>query len=658
MQIRAIVLYSHRGQRRILPFRIGEVNIITGKSATGKSALISIVDYCLAGKCEIAGQVIRDHVAWYGLHLQYETTQVFLARRDPGEGKENPDYYYIEGGTVEIPSTIEAANTTTASVEQMLSAKLGIVPNLHTPPEGQTRSAVSATIRHALLLCFQEQDEIATRKKLFHKQEEFFKMQHFRDTLPLFLGVVDDAAVVLEQQLRDERRGLRAKRQELKTETDLRGDGIGKAIGLISEARDVGLLPEDFSESLNDLDGAVQALRQALVWDQSIPGLDDEGAENAVALRFRHEQLSEENQLLREEVKAVEFHINAESEHTQVIADHTTRLQSIGFYPADFDHARCPVCQSSLETPMPAAQELWSTLANMQTDLEHLQSDRPQLLKYANDLRTRLRANRQEMRQIEERLEGIAKAQRTLARVRDRNLAKSHTAGRVSMWLDSVDFTNDLAGLEREIKEREGRVQALLDRLDPEARDQRLGALMARVGSQMTEWARALQLEHAAEGEIRLDLTKLTIVADKGPRSMELADIGSGQNWLGYHLVVHLALHKFLVEANRPTPRFLFLDQPTQVYFPAEKEQSLKETGSIEPLKDDDQIAVQRVFTFLFDIVQQLNGKFQIIVSDHADLKDDPRFQNAIAEEWRGDRALIPLDWLAPPAPEPHSSSI
>lgn len=657
MQIRAIVLYSHHGQRRILPFRVGEVNIITGKSATGKSALISIVDYCLTGKCEIAGQVIRDNVAWYGLHLQYERSQVFLARRDPGEGsKESSDYFYIEGETVDIPKTIEAVNTNTSSVEDLLSAKLGIVPNLHTPPEGQTRSAVSATIRHALLLCFQEQDEIATRRKLFHDQQDFFKMQHFKDTLPLFLGVVDDAAVVLEQQLRDERRALRAKKQALKNETDLRGDGIGKAIGLISEARSVGLLPPTFSESLNDLDGAVRALRQALEWQQNGVETAEGGMENALSLRARHEELVEENQQLREEMKAVESHINVESEYTQVIADQTTRLESIGFYPSDFDHSHCPVCRSTLEIPLPAVQELHEALAGMQGNLEHLQSDRPQLLDYMKELRTRHRDNRQEMRQIEEQLEGMAKAQRTVARARDRNIAKSHTAGRVSMWLDSVDFTNDLAGLEREIKEREGRIETLSKRLDPEARDQRLGALMARVGSQMTDWARTLQLEHAAEGDIRLDLTKLTIVADKGPRSMELADIGSGQNWLGYHLVVHLALHRFLVEADRPTPRFLFLDQPTQVYFPAEKEQNLKETGSIDPLKDDDQAAVQRVFNFLFDFVEQLNGKFQIIISDHADLKHDDRFQAAIAEEWREDRALIPTDWLTLPLPAPASN--
>ena len=40
MQILDIVIYSHDSQRRILSLRPGQVNIITGASKTGKSALV------------------------------------------------------------------------------------------------------------------------------------------------------------------------------------------------------------------------------------------------------------------------------------------------------------------------------------------------------------------------------------------------------------------------------------------------------------------------------------------------------------------------------------------------------------------------------------------------------------------------------------------
>ncbi|HEX8367292.1 MAG TPA: hypothetical protein VF604_01875 [Pyrinomonadaceae bacterium] len=81
-QILEIVLYSHNGQRRVLPFKLGQTNIITGKSATGKSALIEIVDYCLGrGECNVPEGVIRDTVAWFGLKLQFPTGQIFIARQ-------------------------------------------------------------------------------------------------------------------------------------------------------------------------------------------------------------------------------------------------------------------------------------------------------------------------------------------------------------------------------------------------------------------------------------------------------------------------------------------------------------------------------------------------------------------------------------------------
>ena len=47
IQILDIVVYSHAGQRRVLSLRLGSVNIITGLSKTGKSALIDIVGLLL-----------------------------------------------------------------------------------------------------------------------------------------------------------------------------------------------------------------------------------------------------------------------------------------------------------------------------------------------------------------------------------------------------------------------------------------------------------------------------------------------------------------------------------------------------------------------------------------------------------------------------------
>ena len=105
MQILDIVIYSHHGQRRTLSLRTGAVNIITGGSKTGKSALIDIVDYCFcAGECRVPEGPIRRSVSWFGLRLSLESGQAFIARRCPGPRAASSEECYIEvGNAVEIP---------------------------------------------------------------------------------------------------------------------------------------------------------------------------------------------------------------------------------------------------------------------------------------------------------------------------------------------------------------------------------------------------------------------------------------------------------------------------------------------------------------------------------------------------------------------------
>jgi hypothetical protein len=120
--------------------------------------------------------------------------------------------------------------------------------------------------------------------------------------------------------------------------------------------------------------------------------------------------------------------------------------------------------------------------------------------------------------------------------------------------------------------------------------------------------------------------------------------MGGGGNWVGYHVLAHLALHAWFVGQNRPVPRFLFLDQPTQAYYPQEH----VDDENLVRLKDPDRDAVKRLFDMIFTVGSELAPAFQIIVTDHAFLKDS-RFRDAVIENWRGDLALVPEAWIAKP---------
>jgi len=81
MQILELVIYSYDGRRRQITFNLGSVNIITGKSKSGKSVVGDIIDYCLGGRdCNIADGIVRENVSWFGLLLQFDNERVFVAK--------------------------------------------------------------------------------------------------------------------------------------------------------------------------------------------------------------------------------------------------------------------------------------------------------------------------------------------------------------------------------------------------------------------------------------------------------------------------------------------------------------------------------------------------------------------------------------------------
>ncbi len=161
---------------------------------------------------------------------------------------------------------------------------------------------------------------------------------------------------------------------------------------------------------------------------------------------------------------------------------------------------------------------------------------------------------------------------------------------------------------------------------------------LLEISREMTTQGQRISLEHP--GEMRLDLGKLTVITETDQGPAPLWRVGSAENWIGAHLVTHLALQKFFVTRSLPVPRFLMLDQPTQAWYPSEVEQ---QDGV--PVADADREAVRSIFRLMLDVVTELSPELQIIVCDHANLPES-WFQDSVVHNWRGGEKLIPAGWL------------
>src|ERR1700681_4185089 len=98
-QIRQVILWPRKKglPPRVVNFRTGTVNVITGASQTGKSAIVPIIDYCLgSGKCSIPAGVIRLNTEWFGVVIDTSKGQLLLARREPGIQQSTGDMFMME----------------------------------------------------------------------------------------------------------------------------------------------------------------------------------------------------------------------------------------------------------------------------------------------------------------------------------------------------------------------------------------------------------------------------------------------------------------------------------------------------------------------------------------------------------------------------------
>lgn len=649
MQLLSLTLYNHDGRMRTVEFEPGALNVVTGEPKTGKSALLTIVEYCL-GRDTMLVPVgpIADTVAWYAaLWYLGDNARAFVARPAPGPGKSSTQRAMLEfGGEGLGPLSFDRliVNTDSDSLREQLGRRIGIEENVRERPPGSLQQPLEANLGHAALLCLQAQSEIANQSLLFHRQGEPFVEQALRDTIPYFLGAIPRDQAVQRARLREARRELQRADSALRT-AEIAAQTIDVELRTLhSEASAVGLIAGPLPDDRGELVAILTAARQA---PSPPPTLTDDAAvqdrvqalkaERDTALDDLRRALDDRGLLLEQNRGAAGYESALELQ--------AGRLTSLGLLDFGSGNPRtdkqdaCPACGQHLAQPDTPADALQRHLNDLRLQLANLASARPARRAELVRLDEAVSAARGRLAAAEAALRALAAADS----VADPTVAarRDFTRGRIDASLARVSAT-DKVELQRLRNSRDtaaGVVAALETALAESGDRELLTSRLFSVGESMREFAERLGLEHHGPN-LRLSLERLTVVTDTDSGPATLLRIGSAENWMGYHLVTHLALHRFFIQHGRPVPRLLMLDQPTQAYFPSDVAQA---RGDMDT--DPDRLAVRRLFELIRDVVDELAPDFQVIVSDHANLAAD-WFQDAVRYDWRGGEKLIPADWL------------
>lgn len=641
MQIAKLILYSRQGAIRELKFKLGQLNVLTGASKTGKSAVIDIIDYCTGrSDCNIADGVIRKYVGWFALLLQVGKTQVFIARRNPEVGERtSPDIYMDRGKSIETPANSALfKNTTVAAVESFLSATLGISENEHRPPQ-PTRDPLEANFRHALLLSLQDQNDIDSKQRLFHRQGEDFIGQAIKDTLPYFLGAIDEDRLLKQSQLDVARRNLRRLERELRDAEVTDTSNYPRASALFDEAKQVGLISErvvatNYANTRRILESVLT--NQTSELDSGVPV---DGEDLLAGLRAKRQGLRAELERVHAEIRSTRTFTSETTGYEREAKEQRARLSAVGLVH-EHDGRQCPVCESHLLDTPPTVKQIQSSLKELAGQLDAVEAENPRLQLRLSSLQGEESAIESLLRENQQLINARLRENEYLRVQQDNFVLRARTVGKITQYLDVAADADTDSTLRTNLETARARVAALEAELDPDDIREKLSTFLNIIGRYMTEYSEELELEQRGS-QLRLDIRALTVVADTLDGPVPLSRMGSGENWVGYHVLAHLALHKWFRLKNRPVPGFIIFDQPSQAHYPPENDAE----GSLDFLKDEDQTAVLELFELMSNAAKELAPNLQVIVLDHADLKQD-WFRASVVERWRKGEKLVPPSWI------------
>lgn len=648
---------THHGPK-VISFLPGKINIISGESATGKSSLTSIIDYCLgSGKCSIPVGLIREVTGWFGLHLKLANTEMILARRNPEGQQTTTEIYWEEGLDLAVPQTVER----NARVEDMINRfnQISHLPSLDFSTDDSIGYGGRPSFRDMAAFNFQPQHIVANPYTFFFKADTTEHREKLKFIFPLVLGAIDANTLAKQRELKDTEREHDRLQRELDARLTAARAWEAEVESYYLQARTLGLLPNSQSPGASwSLDKFILELQKipSRVRSMDIPEIP-EGTSEAAATELarivdEEDRLAQEIGSVRRRLEKLEQLSSSVNEYGTALTNQEDRIQSAGWLEQRLRHTHeCPVCSAVHTNVNPRLAELQTLARELKTLSASVHQAPARLDQELAELRQELRERETAISKITHKRKFLESRSSELSAQRQRIRQIYLFVGRVEQALENVTASRNVGELRDAVGALAEKISNLKRDLDPRTQRDRLNASIDSVSARVADYARQLQLEHAHEN-VRLNLKELTLqFSPLSGRTDYLWEVGSGQNWVGYHMAGLLALHEhFLNLSNSPVPRFLVIDQPSQVYFPEAWPSLDKAPGGISKgITSPDIEGVRRIFKALSHFLNTVKGHFQVIVTEHAGAITWSDFPHVhLVGNWRRghDDFLIPASWL------------
>ena len=376
MKIKSIHIYSNDGRRRDLTFHDG-LNVITGRSSTGKSALSDIIEYCMGRSTfNVPEGVIRDRVVWFAVIYRFDGEEVLVAKPAPSPGTLSLSLAMVRrGAEVEAPDVSNlAVNDSDDGVVALLTQLLGIPENTTDVPIESSRVSFDANVKHAFYYLFQKQGIITNKDQLSIAKTSRSSRKRSRIHCPSFCACLERTSSRWKNHNSATRNANSvsmpscSNRRERGSTTPMNGQWA-----LLSEARAVEI-------PLGDGDvPATILLRRALDWKPtSVP--EDDGS-RVSSIENELLDLREQRREVQRRIDGAQHFARRAEGFQNEVTEQRERLSSIKALPVDkaTGEWQWPFTQVNIGIDGPIAKALLGELEALDTELTAVTGERPAL---------------------------------------------------------------------------------------------------------------------------------------------------------------------------------------------------------------------------------------------------------------------------------------
>ncbi|WP_173474540.1 DUF3732 domain-containing protein [Fibrobacter succinogenes] len=653
-QVKNIVIWPKNENfgPRIIKFELGKVNVITGKSRTGKTAIIPIVDYCLgSSKCLIPIEVIRDNASWYGLVISLDEDEFLIARKVPVGDKASNDFYYDRQQEIEIPHKIEEKNQSLESVKTILNGVCGL-PYVESD-ENTSKLESRLSFRDLTRLILQSQDVVANQAILFYKSHKTEYRERLKKWFSFILGAENFELIEKRKRLKELQLIFVQKQREYERTKKVSNIWLNNILIDVQKLVHLGFV-DGIETKENDQDELVSIAKKIIATPKSylvsVKNANDSFDADFKAFDLKEQEIDDEVARISKRLR----NLAKVEKALQTVGNGTKRKIerlkiSTWFENIAKESSKCPFC-GGIEHPAASSEfEKISIALKKYENLASSSFEMPAAVsREKQNLQKRLEELDSERKLMEQRRNALFSENESAKQESSRQEEIYRSLGKLEKTVELIESLSDEGSLSEELVELQKRIDECEKYIREHDSKTLLEHRLAEISQLMLNRLKTLDVDPKYQNippEFSISELSIKVQDDSGYDHL-LSEIGSASNWLSFHLALICALQEFFAQMRNPasfTPSFAIFDQPSQVYFP----RTVKSSDD-DPQYDPDEInSVKKIFQTLSNSVTALNGKWQVIVLDHAGSDIYGSIENVYeVEEWRNGNYLIPMEWI------------